>query len=242
MEKEININGILYKRVEEEPKSEFKVGDWVEYLLKTSLCQDDEIRIGRITSHSHDLFIIDNKITVQDNHIGRKLTPSEIEAHLIAEAKRRGYKEGTKFKSYFDDGNKIRTIEKYDRKTPIKFYYTKNTDSLRSAMYTNYGEFCSNPSVYQDGQWAEIIKDEPIKIGGYEVKFKNGRIKVGCETVSNDTLKALEITSELCSDIGIDLHLNSNGDITITHNHDRDGNINTTLRDFSHSIIKNLKD
>ena len=168
--------------------NKIEVGDYIEYtftrdidlafLLNEPL---DETRIGRINRIINNSYIIDDKLQISSSHIIRKLKPSQIESHLREEAKKRGYKKGTKI--YRANCGR----ESFEIKYHTDFIYDERNDSL----YCNF-------TIYKQGQWAEIIKDEPIKIGGYEVKFKKGKVSVGCIEVSNDYVRAINLVSEYC--------------------------------------------
>lgn len=84
-------------------------------------------------------------------------TPEEVKAALVKEAEKR-YPIGTKFKSL----NGIN--DRFDGHM-MKF---ENGVLLL--------EDCVNRlEVFSNGQWAEIIKDDVIKVGGYEVEIINDR-------------------------------------------------------------------
>jgi hypothetical protein len=93
----------------------------------------------------------------------RLATPQEVETALIAEAKRRGFKEGV----MVNRTDEILTLFgscRGDNKVVLcnnKFYYHKEEDSLT----------VDGRVIYIKGQWAEIIKEDKIMIGGYEVKI-----------------------------------------------------------------------
>lgn len=199
----------------------FKNGDWVKVVQSGYNASDFNNLInvgGRGVYNSIDydktLYRIDGQIKLWegngchsqycyplksgDNYCGyvyeaalSLATPKEIESHLIKEAKRRGYKEGAKVRCLMT-------------KTPLEltsFNYYNSPDSLDSDQLAfnceeNKGEVAC--IIYKQGQWAEIIKDEPIKIGGYEVKFKKGKVSVGCREVSNDYVRAINLVSEYC--------------------------------------------
>lgn len=89
----------------------------------------------------------------------RPATPSEIQEALVKECTRLGIVEGA-------------TIERGHWKSPLG----KNTLSEYPIFPTTY---CKSSDclqlggvmVYLKGQFATVVKDEVIKIGGYEVKF-----------------------------------------------------------------------
>ena len=80
---------------------------------------------------------------------------------LLDEAKRR-YPIGTKFVS-LDDNSEIREVKEFDSKTPISFYKSQSTRrrsslDIRSTMF-QFENCCSNPSVFSNGKWADIIQE-----------------------------------------------------------------------------------
>ena len=82
----------------------------------------------------------------------RPATDKEVEEALIKEAEKRGFKEGVRVISVFSGVSSI------IRNIDVDF------DPLVRALFMN------GIGIFRNGKWAEIIKDEPIKIGGYEVK------------------------------------------------------------------------
>lgn len=97
---------------------------------------------------------------------------------LLAEAKRK-YPVGTVFVSW-DDDNRHRTVNLYPGEKEITWYWCQNPSlCIRNdnGMKTE-GVFCSNPHVYKDGKWAEIIsKPESKEFVLPEKWFINSSIK-----------------------------------------------------------------
>lgn len=115
-------------------------------------------------------------------------TPKEVEEALIKEAERRGFKEGVRFNCIDEGYEGVCEIDEMDN------WFTSDEDgeALRVInIEENWDETCSNPSIYLNGKWAEIIKDEPIMIGSYEVKFNSDSIQVGCQTVTKETIEKI---------------------------------------------------
>lgn len=109
-------------------------------------------------------------------------TDKEVEEALIEEAIKRGFKEGgiVKGDSYFEHsyGGIITDSATWE------YDINKDELSLIRGIKTNIHGVC-RMIVYKQGKWAEIIKDEPIKIGGYEVKRdEGGIIKIGCKKIN----------------------------------------------------------
>jgi hypothetical protein len=120
-------------------------------------------------------------------------TESEIKEALTREAERRGFKEGVHFKSINEgEEGKTRPYRPYYKNTPIEWVYFSDQLYCNTGMDTCNNKFCSNPSIYIKGQWAEIITEPQLAIGEYEVKF-NGKesITVGCQTISKETIQTI---------------------------------------------------
>jgi hypothetical protein len=84
------------------------------------------------------------------DYIEREATPKEVEDHLISIAEKKGFKQGCEFISAHT-GTKALTG------SVVRWRY----DSERDTLWM-YG---SNGGVYQQGKWAEIIKEEsPIEL------------------------------------------------------------------------------
>lgn len=117
----------------------------------------------------------------------RLATKEEIESALIAEAKRRldiglpirGLRriEATdKWNS--NGGNGYGYDDNKSKLLSVSWYYNAETDTLY-----NWGHGLA--VVYEKGKFAEILKDEPIKIAGFEVKYDGNRcyVSVPGETI-----------------------------------------------------------
>lgn len=134
---------INIKEVEQEPK--FKVGDWV--FLRTTV-------LGRVVKpcgvypQCWSLDVDGNITTYNSCHEDylRLATPSEIETHLIAEAKRRGY---TSFVCYVTPVNKDK--HKLSNNPQFGYHVSRGTEYLTDGW---------GGSVYEDGKWANIISNK----------------------------------------------------------------------------------
>ena len=106
-------------------------------------------------------------------------TYQEVEEALIEEAKKRGFKDGVSFK----------TVE---RKGISGSYNTKfKFDRMNVCIYKNETVLLNNCDgcIFCNGVWAEIVKGEPIKIGGYEVVKDGSDYKIGCRTVQKSNVQ-----------------------------------------------------
>jgi len=82
-----------------------------------------------------------------------------MQKDLLEEAERR-YPIGTKFKSEFSDNGTIREVKPYSRHhTTCEWYWDTHAKGIRSAngLYNAMPNACSNPLIYENGKWAEIV-------------------------------------------------------------------------------------
>lgn len=148
----------------------FKVGEW----YKGDKVFQSLIYITRTTNDSTGVkfnrlyyFGFLDGIWVENDYIANteheqsliKSTHQEVEQALTYEAKRRGFKEGAKFKSLSENG-KIRTISD---KIYVIYYIDENflTISTSEEEWHNKHDAQSNPTIFKDGVWAEIIDENP---------------------------------------------------------------------------------
>ena len=89
----------------------------------------------------------DNSKTFWDKDV--EATPEEVEAALINEAKKRGYKGGIKLSPLESCSNAIDT-EKED----VYSYIPKVSHYVGNRLQLN------GTGIYQDGKWAEILPQE----------------------------------------------------------------------------------
>jgi len=160
---------------------QFKVGDWIyqiAYRFVDRICEVNNE--GRVLMDGH------NDITNYWNPKKLRLaTPQEIETHLIAEAKKRGYAQGQTIKrnNFFYNSSKCDIPFPKDDRSEYKYSPMSVSCQANQDGLLFWGIF-----IYQQGQWAEIVKEEPIKIGEYEVKFGNDGdskfVSVGCKHYS----------------------------------------------------------
>ena len=149
---------------------QFKVGDWI-YQIAYRFVD----RICKVNNEGQVLMDDHNDITNYWNPKKLRLaTPQEIETHLIAEAKKRGFAKGVLHK--WAHLNDIRITDSDE------WRYNSEQDWL--TVISSKMNFI----IYHQGQWAEIVKEEPTKIGEYEVKFGNDGdskfVSVGCKHYS----------------------------------------------------------
>lgn len=133
-------------------RDQFKVGDWI---IASKAIKPEPDQIIEITENYykclHDKNIY-GFLKERKEEIGLRLaTTDEIQAFLIEEAKKRGFKKGIYFRSAYS--NRI-------AKCLDNFEYNKIQDSLSSNDY----------NIYYKGKWAEIISSNKELYFG-DVKF-----------------------------------------------------------------------
>lgn len=107
-------------------------------------------------------------------------TLEEVYAALVKEAEKRGFKEGVRVVTCLGNSGKL------DCSKP---FYNINDNKLRWAD----SEDAMNNIVFDNGQWATIIKDDVIKVGSYEVKKKGSQYEIGCKQVSWNLIDTIRI-------------------------------------------------
>lgn len=102
-------------------------------------------------------------------------TESEVFEALKKEAIKRGFKEGVTLN--IDCGGYIGG--KLERTANGRLFWNSFTNELYLDSPNKY----NGCVIMRDGKWAEIIKDEPFKICGYEVKKEDNNYKIGGKTI-----------------------------------------------------------
>ena len=119
-----------------------------------------------------------------------RATPEQIKEFLTIVAKHKGYKEGTRFKN-IDGDDYINTIDE------CNFNYGSKEYSLRVVSpVEEWDDSCSNPAIYLNGKWAEIIEElviPKIIIDGYKPIYdkKNNKVNIGCKEFLLEDFKAM---------------------------------------------------
>jgi hypothetical protein len=169
----------INKRIDKlkEEKTKIEVNKWYKwgevFIYVTSL------PIGKLKGYGLDegkWFDIRNDSTYWGFDTDNNFIPAtneEVEAALIAEAKKRGFKEGVKFNCAHN--NRVGDAGE-------KFYFTDFKDHPVNL-------FCGDEWIFFKGQWAEIIKEPKVVINGYEMKQEGSRVKFGCAELDADRLK-----------------------------------------------------
>lgn len=107
----------------------------------------------------------------------RLATAEEVETALINEAKKRGFEDGVKFKSL--DGYDYHTIGEMDNWCDTEENFLR-VESIKSEWFNYGGMGCSNPAIFLNGKWAEIIEETEIELTLDEIaeKFRVDRVKI----------------------------------------------------------------
>lgn len=169
----------------------FKVGDWV--IIPNPFDKDDYINIlKKLTDRMYSYGF--NRLGNWSDGIGdaieptRKATFEEVQSALIREAKMRGFKDGVTANNSNVHG------EKYGN-SKIKGELTYNMSNDELYYYTHMDMY----SIYKQGKWAEVVKDEPIYLFGsrdWKVETDDAEVHIGCQSYTKifliDMLDALE--------------------------------------------------
>ena len=136
----------------------------------------------------------------------------EVEEALIKEAKKRGFKEGAWFNCIDSKiKRKFAPYSKLDAHVELT-YKPNNTLCHYNGLTTEYGG-CSNPDIFRDGKWAEIIEDK-LEINGKEVTIEGDIIKIGCKAVHKGCIEEM-VKLCIANDIGT-IHHEELGDIKVS--------------------------
>jgi hypothetical protein len=149
LKKQLNDISDKIKQLE---KPQFEVG-WYNTILG-SLYFINRVNDGRCFGYGFDggEKWIDECSPCATHQIDRPATDKEVEAALVAEAKRRGFKEGVNWESIIDEGNVV---------SQRSHGYTGTTEFIYSSNELMFGYGC----IFSNGKWAEIVKEEKIMIG-----------------------------------------------------------------------------
>gem|GEM_PF-2221894 len=101
------------------------------------------------------------------NNVQCLATIEEIESHLIAEAKRRGFVEGVYFHPMYSNRREVASNLTYKIKNEFSYHIMSDT-------------LCNGGNIYSGGTWAEIVKNHLPEIGGYKGKIDGDHVIYGC--------------------------------------------------------------
>jgi hypothetical protein len=147
--------------LKKELNPELEVGRWYKTMSDNLFCYTGRNTDGVILGYGFIDNDWDNWKWGSEKNDKTLATEQEVFEALKKEAIKRGFKEGVTLKA--TGINK----EFYWIDSPIsgEHEYHAETDTLDSSNGNGY--------IYHKGKWAEIIKEEPIIIGGFEVCFPN---------------------------------------------------------------------
>jgi len=180
LQKEIN------KLKDELRKPELEVGDWVTEADGTILrLTDTHYKRG----YPKDICVVghglwrgqqwrgeDLPIFITKSEV-RKASPIEVEEALIEEARRR-------YKAPCD----IRYLDgKESRLRAYGLTYSPEEDRLTAS--SRPGKDTPYDVVYEKGEWAEVIKEEPLKVFDWKVDEKKFGVNIGCHLFDKDFLR-----------------------------------------------------
>lgn len=117
-----------------------------------------------------------NRSQTSISNIKRPATNEEVEAALISEAKKRGFKKGVKFDCLLNHND--------------VFFSDFWCTSKPSVGLWAYGQKTYNGVFFKDGQWAEIIEEPKVIINGYEMEQDGDIISFGCAKFSKFQLNS----------------------------------------------------
>jgi len=150
--------GMGYEDHYQPKEPEFEIDKWYKhkkaaiYLLYNGTKWGKGFRTGR--------WVDKWKIEYEENW---KLADMKEVKKLLKEKAKKDYPEGTKFRNL--DTNSIRTVEKASHS------YWKDTNRItcgKTPMYEWEAEQ-SNPYLFKDGKWAEIVEDPKLMLGDEKV-------------------------------------------------------------------------
>ena len=144
----------LKKQLEELPKLE--VGKWYKFDLSLMFVKNKPTNNNVIGYGFDGTGLWTDKYhyweSYKDNY--RPATDKEVQTALIAEAKKRGFKEGGRFKGVA--GTQMDEDVQISKHSPIEFGFPKSS----------LGLYCQNSWIFRKGKWATIIKDKTIHLNG----------------------------------------------------------------------------
>jgi len=147
-----------------EDKKELVVGKWYKSTFNALVFNDNGKLLGFVNSAWKDFIINTSELSKKALKHYSEATPQEIQQALENEARKRGFKEGVKFKNVCGTDSKICTLigEKF-----IIGFLGRN----------NLHEKNSEGIIFENGIWAEIIQPKPMtqqqieKELGYEISI-----------------------------------------------------------------------
>lgn len=191
MEKEIVLNGKTYVLKEESKEVDLVEGNWYVYTYNIT----KYFSRGKVHTEKEEVFKFDGSVHVipSEKFTVRDATEEEIKNHLIKEVKMR-YKIGDHIISALDD--------KYNGSISAMSIDYMNSSEIVIPVHDGY------IYVYHNGKWAEIIKEEEIKIGKYNTKINtDGSIDVECEHFCANDVQSIARIFDLCKSANMALRI-----------------------------------
>lgn len=133
----------------------FKVPGW--YVFEAGKSKEYYVIFYAREGDATSLYSKENKLWYSIKYC-RSATPAEIEAHLRKICDEKGYKEGVKIKD-MNTGNTRKLMNKNN------WFFSDNNDAfLGSTLESEWGYNGnhSNPYIYKQGKFAEIILDKKL--------------------------------------------------------------------------------
>lgn len=185
------------QKLKNEVKPKFEVGKWYKDINPHMIFNITEIRNGFKGYGLGSLgYWIDNKEDKEDEGLfyrdnmckaNRDLvlaTDKEVGEALIKEAKNRGFKEGVKVLR----SDKLLSANETSS-APNEVYIMNNKYSYNAELNTLK---IDGRVIFGTGEWAEIVKDEPIMINGFKVEKIDNHFKIGCKDITRKELNHIK--------------------------------------------------
>lgn len=182
LKEQIELRNELERPKESKPKLEVGKWSWIDkigYVGVDALINYPIKGDGYGFNHAGEWITSYNRETIITD-VKRLATDKEVETALIKEAKKRGFKEGVEFKS-----------ARSDRK-----FTFKDKAYLANGILWNGN---STGIIFENGKWAEIIKDKVPTINGCEMEDDGDIIKFGCVTSTKRSVKYLYRYCQECN-------------------------------------------
>lgn len=114
--------------------------------------------------------------TFDNERTNKPATNEEVEAALIKEAKKRGFKSGALIKSKYDVWLKEGGV-RFEYKNKTLIMHSERSSTPNDGYVSKNG---GHLTIFSNGKWAEIIQEPKVVINGYEMKQEGGMVKFGC--------------------------------------------------------------
>ena len=180
------------QKLKNEVKPKFEVGKWYKInnedgkaLFHLSDIRHDETFKGYGFDYINDWNNSEIANWGNINETGWTLaTHKEVEEALIKEAKNRGFKEGVKVLR----SDKLLSANETSS-APNEVYIMNNKYSYNAELNTLK---IDGRVIFGTGEWAEIVKDEPIMINGFKVEKIDNHFKIGCKDITRKELNHIK--------------------------------------------------